>query len=41
MTEKEKAAIEARIETEIREDVAAAEASPMPEPEEAGRGVWA
>ena len=41
MTEKEKAAIEARIEKEIREDVAFAEASPFPPPEDAARSVWA
>jgi len=41
MTTKEKAAIEARLEKEIREDVAFAEASPFPPPEEAARSVWA
>lgn len=41
MTAEEKAAIEARIENEIREDVAFAEASPFPAPEEAARPVWA
>jgi TPP-dependent pyruvate/acetoin dehydrogenase alpha subunit len=41
MSAQEKSAIEARIEKEIREDVAAAEASPLPEPEETVRGVWA
>lgn len=40
MTEEEKTAIDARIENEIREDVEFAETSPMPEPEEAVRGVW-
>ena len=41
MTAEEKAAIDARIEKEIREDVAFAEASPFPAPEEAARSVWA
>jgi len=41
MTAGEQAAIEARIEKEIREDVAFAEASPFPPPEEAARSVWA
>jgi pyruvate dehydrogenase E1 component alpha subunit/2-oxoisovalerate dehydrogenase E1 component alpha subunit len=41
MTTKEKAAIEERIEREIREDVALAEASPFPAPEEAARSVFA
>jgi len=41
MTAAEKAAIEARIENEIREDVAFAEASPFPAPEEAARSVFA
>ena len=41
MTASEKAAIEARIEKEIREDVAFAEASPFPPPEDAARPVWA
>jgi TPP-dependent pyruvate/acetoin dehydrogenase alpha subunit len=41
MTAEEKAAVEARIEQEIREDVAFAEASPFPAPEEAARPVWA
>ena len=41
MAGEEKAAIEARIENEIREDVAFAEASPFPAPEEAARPVWA
>lgn len=41
MTAEEKAAIEARIEKEIREDVAFAEASPFPPPEDAARPVWA
>lgn len=41
MTAAEKAAIEARIENEIREDVAFAEASPLPAPEEAARPVFA
>lgn len=41
MAGEEKAAIEARIENEIREDVAFAEASPFPAPEEAARPVFA
>lgn len=41
LTAEEKAAIEGRIEKEIREDVAFAEASPFPAPEEAARPVWA
>lgn len=41
MTAAEKAAIEERIEHEIREDVTFAEASPFPAPEEAARSVWA
>ncbi len=41
MTAKEKAAIEARIEKEIREDVAFAESSSFPAPEDATRPVWA
>ena len=41
MAAEEKAAIEARIENELREDVAFAEASPFPAPEEAARPVWA
>ena len=41
ITASEKAAIEARIEKEIREDVAFAESSPFPEPEDAARPVWA
>lgn len=41
MTAEEKASIEARVENEIREDVAFAEASPFPAPEEAARPVWA
>jgi len=41
ITASEKAAIEARIEKEIREDVAFAEASPFPPPEDAARPVWA
>jgi len=41
MTAQEKAAIEARIDREIREDVAFAEASPFPPPEGAARSVWA
>ena len=40
MTAKEKAAIEERIEREIGEDVAFAEASPFPAPEEAARSVF-
>jgi TPP-dependent pyruvate/acetoin dehydrogenase alpha subunit len=41
LREEEKARIEARIEKEIREDVAFAEASPFPPPEGATRPVWA
>ncbi len=41
MTAQEKASIEARIDREIREDVAFAEASPFPPPEGAARSVWA
>jgi TPP-dependent pyruvate/acetoin dehydrogenase alpha subunit len=41
MTAEEKAAIEARLEKEIREDMAFAEASPFPPPEDAARSVWA
>jgi TPP-dependent pyruvate/acetoin dehydrogenase alpha subunit len=41
MTPKEKAALEARVENEIREDVEFAEASPTPPPEDAARAVWA
>jgi TPP-dependent pyruvate/acetoin dehydrogenase alpha subunit len=41
MNEEEKAAIAARIDKEIREDVAFAEASPFPPPEGAARSVWA
>ena len=41
MTASEKATIEGRIEKEIREDVAFAEASPFPPPEDAARSVWA
>jgi TPP-dependent pyruvate/acetoin dehydrogenase alpha subunit len=41
LSEDEKARIEARIEKEIREDVAFAEASPFPPPEDAARPVWA
>jgi TPP-dependent pyruvate/acetoin dehydrogenase alpha subunit len=41
MTAEEKAAIDARIENEIRADVAFAEASPFPAPEEATRSAWA
>ncbi len=40
MTEDEKAALEARVEKEIREDLAFAEASSFPAPEEAARSVW-
>ena len=39
VTAKEKATIEERIEREIREDVAFAESSPLPAPEEAARAV--
>jgi len=41
MTAEEMAAIGDRIEKEIREDVAFAEASPFPPPEDAARPVWA
>jgi TPP-dependent pyruvate/acetoin dehydrogenase alpha subunit len=41
MTEEEKGPIEARIEKEIRDDVAFAESSPFPEPQDAARPVWA
>jgi len=41
MTAEEKAAIEARIDNEIREDVAFAESSSFPPPEDAARPVWA
>ncbi len=41
MTAKEKAAIEARIEQEIRADVAFAESSPFPPPQGAAQPVWA
>ena len=41
MTANERAAIEARIEKEIGEDVAFAESSPFPPPEDAARSVWA
>ena len=41
MTAAEKQAIEARIENEIREDVAITESSPFPPPEDAARPVWA
>ena len=41
MTAGEKGAIEARIEKEIRKDVAFAESSPFPPPEDAARAVWA
>ncbi len=41
MSASEKAAIEERIDREIREDVAFAEASPFPSPDEAARSVWA
>jgi len=41
MSAEEKTAIEARLEKEIREDVAFAEASPFPPPEDAARPVWA
>ena len=40
LTGGEKAGLEARIEKEILEDVAFAEASPFPAPEEAARPVW-
>jgi TPP-dependent pyruvate/acetoin dehydrogenase alpha subunit len=41
MTADEKAAIEARLDKLIREDVEFAEASPLPAPEEAARSAWA
>jgi TPP-dependent pyruvate/acetoin dehydrogenase alpha subunit len=41
MTAEEKAAIDARVENEIREDVAVAEASPFPSPDDAAQPVWA
>jgi TPP-dependent pyruvate/acetoin dehydrogenase alpha subunit len=41
MTAKEKAAIEARLEKEIHDDVTFAEASPFPPPEGAARSVFA
>jgi TPP-dependent pyruvate/acetoin dehydrogenase alpha subunit len=41
MTAAERTTIEGRIEREIREDVAFAEASPFPAPEEAARSVFA
>jgi len=41
MSHDEKAALEARIEKEIRGDVAFAEASPFPPPEDAAQPVWA
>src|SRR5579863_2503620 len=41
MTPKEKAAIEARVENVIHEDVVFAEASPFPPPGDAARAVWA
>jgi TPP-dependent pyruvate/acetoin dehydrogenase alpha subunit len=41
ITAGEKAAIEARLEKVIREDVEFAEASPFPAPAEAARSVWA
>lgn len=41
MTANEKAAIEERIERDIREDITFAEASPFPAPEEAARSVFA
>ena len=41
MMAEEKTAIEARIEKEIREDLAFAEASPFPPPENAAQPVWA
>jgi TPP-dependent pyruvate/acetoin dehydrogenase alpha subunit len=41
MTAEEKAALDARIENEIRADVAFAEASPFPSPADAAQPVWA
>ena len=41
MSAKEKAAVEARVEEEIRQCVDFAEASPFPPPEDAARPVWA
>ncbi len=40
MTAEEKGGLEARVEKEIRDDVAFAEASPFPAPEQASRCVW-
>ncbi len=40
MTAAEKTEIEARIDNEIREDVAFSESSPLPPPESAARPVW-
>ncbi len=41
LTAKERAAVDERLEREIREDVAFAESSPFPPPEDAARSVWA
>jgi TPP-dependent pyruvate/acetoin dehydrogenase alpha subunit len=41
MTAEEKSALDARVEKEIKEDVAFAESSPFPPPEDAARSVWA
>ena len=41
LTAKERAAVAERLEREIREDVAFAESSPFPPPEDAARSVWA
>lgn len=41
MTPEEKAALEERLEKEIKEDLAFAEASPFPPPEDAARPTWA
>src|SRR5437667_7622820 len=40
MTASERAALEARMEKEVRQDVAFAESSPFPPPEDAARPVW-
>ncbi len=41
LTAKERAAVDERLEREIREDVAFAESSPFPPPQDAARPVWA
>ena len=40
LTAAQKSSIEVRIDEEIREDLAFAEASPFPPPEDAARPVW-